>query len=50
MAKKQQPSPKPEQEKTSPQETYGWEFHRGPLVAAALLTGLFYLAVWIFFG
>lgn len=63
MAKKRRkstaPSPQPEpatpETPEEPRETvvessYGWEFHRPLVIASAVLTGLFYLVVWLVFG
>jgi len=34
-------------EKEQPNE-FGWEFHRGPLLAAIVLTTVFYIAIFIY--
>ncbi|MFH1738967.1 MAG: hypothetical protein ABIH23_08145 [bacterium] len=38
----------PEDEGIEEPESYGWEFHKVPLLIAVILTGIFYLFVYFF--
>ena len=37
-----------EEEEAPPYETYGWEFHKGPLLYAVILTVVFYAFIFFY--
>jgi len=40
--------PESQIERGEPEESYGWEYHKVPLLIAVTLSAIFYILIWIF--